>query len=70
MTCPVVVVAGDRDRVVPFALSQRLFDAVGSPKRFITVSGADHNDFDLNAGDPVVEAVRWAADAALAPTGR
>jgi len=65
LSCPVAVVAGDRDRVVPFALSQRLFDAVPGPKTFITVAGADHNDFVLNAGRPVAEAVTWAADAAL-----
>jgi len=67
LTCPVAVVAGDRDRVVPFALSRRLFDAIPGPKTFVTVPGADHNDFVLNAGRPVVEAVTWAADSALAP---
>jgi hypothetical protein len=64
LTCPVAVVAGDRDRVVPFALSRRLYDAIRVPKTFITVPGADHNDFELNAGPRVVEAVRWAAGAA------
>ena len=70
LTCPIAVVAGDRDRVVPFALSRRLFDAVRTPKTFITVEGADHNDFALNAGERVVEAVRWAAQTALGPAGR
>jgi hypothetical protein len=64
LTCPVAVVAGDRDRVVPFALSRRLFDAIRAPKTFITVGGTDHNDFELNAGAQVVDAVRWAAEAA------
>ncbi|MFO7695305.1 MAG: alpha/beta hydrolase [Vicinamibacterales bacterium] len=70
LTCPVAIVAGDGDRVVPYALSRRLFDALPEPKRFITVRGADHNDFALNAGDDVVGAVRWAAEAALARAGR
>ena len=70
LTCPIAVVAGDGDRVVPFALSQRLFDAARAPKRFVTVRGANHNDFELNAGGQVVDAVRWAADTALAQTGR
>jgi fermentation-respiration switch protein FrsA (DUF1100 family) len=65
LSCPVAVVAGDRDRVVPFALSRRLFDAIPGPKTFITVAGTDHNDLVLNAGRPVVEAVTWAADTAL-----
>jgi hypothetical protein len=63
LTCPVAIVAGDRDRVVPFGLSRRLYDAIRSPKTFITVRGADHNDFALNAGEQVVEAVRWAVTA-------
>jgi hypothetical protein len=67
LACPVAVVAGDRDRVVPFALSRRLFDAIRGPKTFVTVPGADHNDFELNAGRPVVDAVKWAADAGMAP---
>ena len=67
LTCPVAIVAGDRDSVVPVALSRRLFEAVSAPKTFITVSGADHNDFELNAGARVVGAVTWAYEAA---TGR
>jgi hypothetical protein len=66
LTCPVAVVAGDRDRVVPFALSRRLFDAIRAPKTFITVSGSDHNDLGLNAGPQVVDAVRWGAETARA----
>ncbi len=70
LTSPIAIVAGDRDRVVPYALSRRLFEAVSEPKRFITVPGTDHNDFELNAGDPVIEAVRWAFESALARTGQ
>jgi fermentation-respiration switch protein FrsA (DUF1100 family) len=64
LACPVAIVAGDGDRVVPFALSRRLYDAAPEPKTFITVRGADHNDFGLCAGDQVIDAVRWAAGAA------
>jgi len=67
LTCPVAIVAGDRDSVVPIALSRRLFEAASGPKTFITVSGADHNDIELNAGARVVGAVTWAYEAA---TGR
>jgi fermentation-respiration switch protein FrsA (DUF1100 family) len=66
LQCPVAVVAGDRDRVVPYAMSRRLYDAIGGPKTFVTVPGADHNDFALNAGPQVVDAVRWALEAAEA----
>ena len=49
--CPLLVIAGDRDRVVPFDHSRRLFDAASEPKTFVTVPGADHNDWELTAGD-------------------
>jgi hypothetical protein len=64
LACPIAVIAGDRDRIVPFALSRRLYDAIRGPKTLITVTGSDHNDIELNAGPRVVEAVRWAAGAA------
>ena len=55
--CPVLVVAGDRDTVVPFALSARLYESAGPPKRFVRVPGADHNDLDLVAGATLMEAM-------------
>jgi hypothetical protein len=67
LTCPVAVVAGDRDSVVPVALSRRLYSAIRAPRTFVTVPGADHNDLELCAGSQVVDAVRWAA---LAHNGR
>lgn len=60
VSCPVAVVAGDRDRVVPIALSRRLFDAITAPKTFITVRGADHNDPELAFGPAITEALEWA----------
>ena len=38
LRCPLLVVAGNRDSVVPFALSRRLFDAAPQPKAFVTVA--------------------------------
>jgi len=60
--CPVAVVAGDSDRVVPIGLSRRLFDAIEAPKRFITVRGADHNEAELVAGPEIVDALAWALE--------
>lgn len=61
---PILIVAGERDRVVPFSLSRQLFDAAPEPKAFVAVPGADHNDADLATGRPLFEAVlpwleRW-----------
>src|SRR6266511_1680483 len=50
LAAPLLVVAGDRDRIVPAAHSRRLFDAAPEPKRFVLLPGADHNDLDLLAG--------------------
>jgi fermentation-respiration switch protein FrsA (DUF1100 family) len=50
LAAPLLVVAGERDRIVPAAHSRRLFDAAPQPKRFVLLPGADHNDLDLLAG--------------------
>jgi fermentation-respiration switch protein FrsA (DUF1100 family) len=55
---PVLVVAGDRDAIVPLAQSRRLYDAAPDPKVFVVVPGADHNDLALLAGAPFVDAIR------------
>jgi fermentation-respiration switch protein FrsA (DUF1100 family) len=41
---PVMVVAGDRDDIVPATLSMRLYDAAAEPKRYVQLRGAGHND--------------------------
>ncbi len=51
---PLLVIAGDADRIVPFSQSRRVHDAARSAKAFVVVEGADHNDAVLNAGPIVV----------------
>lgn len=41
---PVLVMHGDRDSVVPFALGRELFERLRAPKQFVTIHGANHND--------------------------
>jgi len=41
---PLLASHGTRDTVVPYELGQRLFEQANQPKRFITLSGADHNE--------------------------
>ena len=55
--CPLLVVAGDQDTIVPYAQSRRVFDAAAEPKRFVTIAGADHNDAVLADGPDVIEAI-------------
>ena len=55
--CPVLVIAGDRDRIVPVSQSRRLYDAVRAPKDLVIVAGADHNDPELGAGEEMMAVV-------------
>lgn len=45
---PLLVIAGEADRVVPHGQSRALYDAAPMPvKRFLSVPEADHNDHEL-----------------------
>jgi uncharacterized protein len=54
---PVMVIAGDRDDIVPASLSERLFDAADEPKRWLLVPGAGHNDRELLDGRQMMDAI-------------
>jgi fermentation-respiration switch protein FrsA (DUF1100 family) len=46
---PVLVMHGDRDRVIPYPLGRQLYERLSPPKQFATIAGADHNDlFDVS----------------------
>lgn len=57
LASPTLVIAGDRDRVIPFGHSERLYAAIPAHKRFVTIAGADHNDEALFVGTELMEAV-------------
>jgi fermentation-respiration switch protein FrsA (DUF1100 family) len=57
VSAPVLVIAGDRDQVVPLEFSRRLFDAAVSPKTMLVIRGADHNDDTLLAGEEMIAAI-------------
>ncbi len=44
VTCPVLVIHGRSDQVVPFTHGQQLFAAANEPKQRLWVEGAGHND--------------------------
>jgi fermentation-respiration switch protein FrsA (DUF1100 family) len=54
---PLLVIAGDRDDIVPLPLSRRLYDAAVEPKRFVVVPGAGHNDPELLDGGQMINAI-------------
>jgi len=69
LSCPVTVLHGTEDEIVPFYLAERLFAAVpetsanGVPKQFIELPGTGHNDVMLVAED----SYRRAVEAMLRP---
>jgi fermentation-respiration switch protein FrsA (DUF1100 family) len=64
LRCPVLVVAGAADGIVPWEQSRRLAEAIPEPKRFVLIPSADHNSLELLAGQRMIgEVVRFVADA-------
>jgi uncharacterized protein len=57
LTSPVMVIAGDRDDIVPESLSKKLYDAAPEPKRYLLVPGTGHNDPELIDGDRMLAEV-------------
>ena len=54
---PLLVIAGGRDRVVPIDNSRRLYGAARPPKTLLVLPDADHNDYELLAGDEMIQAI-------------
>jgi len=70
VTCPVLVVAGDRDAIVPPRESAKLYEAAPEPKRLVVVPGADHNDEALLTGERLIaETLDFLADTAKPGSG-
>lgn len=57
LSVPVMVIAGDRDDVVPESLSRKLYDAARDPKRYLLIPGTGHNDLELVGGRRMLEEV-------------
>ena len=51
VACPVLVIHGRQDWVVPFRHGQQLYAAANEPKKCLWVDGAGHNDLSLIASD-------------------
>jgi fermentation-respiration switch protein FrsA (DUF1100 family) len=63
VTSPVMILHGARDTVVPIRYGERLYELVRSPKRFVRLAEAGHNDHDDHGG---LEAVKpFLADGTL-----
>ena len=49
VTAPVLVLHGERDRIVPIVLGERLYAMINAPKRFVRFPDAGHNDIGARA---------------------
>jgi fermentation-respiration switch protein FrsA (DUF1100 family) len=69
LSCPLLVLAGDRDQIVPAEDSRTLFEAANmKEKRFVTIPGADHNDDALLDGTRLIREVTGFLEEVLPPT--
>ncbi|HSA54581.1 MAG TPA: alpha/beta hydrolase [Gemmatimonadaceae bacterium] len=57
LTRPLLVIAGGEDEIVPVVQSERLYAAAPEPKRLLRIDGLMHNDYELLAGDRVVDTI-------------
>jgi fermentation-respiration switch protein FrsA (DUF1100 family) len=55
--CPVLVMHGKRDGVIPFYMGERLFAAAPGPKWSLWAPTAGHNDFEWEARDQYLPAI-------------
>jgi fermentation-respiration switch protein FrsA (DUF1100 family) len=44
--CPALVTHGDKDEVVPLSMGERIFTAINTPKKMVTIKGGHHNDLE------------------------
>ncbi|HEX8687377.1 MAG TPA: alpha/beta hydrolase [Pyrinomonadaceae bacterium] len=65
--CPVLVVHGDRDEVIPVAQGRRLFEAAPEPKRLRIVEGAGHNDLSMKGGGGYIDSLAEFVRGSLRP---
>lgn len=55
---PMLLLHGDRDRLVPLSHGRRLFERAARPARLHVVAGAGHNDTWVVGGAPYADAWR------------
>ncbi|MEZ6049582.1 MAG: alpha/beta fold hydrolase [Planctomycetaceae bacterium] len=59
VTCPLLIIHGTADRIVPYELGKKLFDAAptkstsGTPKQMLTLERGDHNNVSHRVDSPL-----------------
>jgi fermentation-respiration switch protein FrsA (DUF1100 family) len=54
---PLLIIHGDRDRIVPIGLGRKVYEQANGPKDFYRVSGAGHNDVTMVGGRPYFQRI-------------
>ncbi len=57
ISCPLLVLHGDRDEIVPISQGRKLYEAASGPKSFYAIEGAAHNDTYIAGGEPYFQAL-------------
>jgi len=57
ISCPKLFIHSKADRIVPYALGRKLYEAASEPKRFHEVVGAGHNETWLVGGNAYFDAL-------------
>ena len=61
LECPLLVLHGARDEIVPLIYGEALFDAAPEPKRLHVLTGTGHDDLLLDAAEEWVQVITtWA----------
>ena len=58
LSCPLLILHGDRDEVIPLSQGRKLYDAAKEPKRFYVITGAAHNDTYIVGQEPYYRVLR------------
>lgn len=55
--CPVLVIHGDQDSVIPMRFGKALFDSANEPKEWSPIVGANHNDLQWVGGKEYLKSI-------------
>ena len=70
LECPLLVMHGDRDHIVPVEQGKALFEAAPEPKTLRLFPGTGHNDLLALAGQEWAEAIAgWVGEVVTEPAG-
>ncbi|MBL1175333.1 MAG: alpha/beta hydrolase [Pantanalinema sp. GBBB05] len=58
VNCPILMIHGSADRLIPLHHGQTLFNQAQPPKQFVVVDGAGHNDVMSVAGSQYVQTLQ------------